>query len=263
MIILKIGGGAAINLEGIISDLALLEQKTVIVHGANALRDQLAQDLGKPKKVLTSVSGYHSVFSDEEAIDIMMMAYAGLRNKRLVELCQRNGINAVGLSGIDGRMVQGARNKGIRVKEKGKLRIIRDYSGKPKSINTELLRLLLNNGYLPVLTVPIIDEQGFAINSENDDIVTVLQQSLKAEKIIQLIEAPGLLKDTSDSGSLIKNLDQNDLVVFESQVEGRMKRKILALRRLFELGAGSVIISDGRLEKPVAEALSGKGTLIQ
>ena len=64
MIIVKIGGGAAINLKNIIADLAELDEPFIIVHGANALRDQITQELNKPKKVVTSVSGYSSVFSD-------------------------------------------------------------------------------------------------------------------------------------------------------------------------------------------------------
>ena len=144
MIIIKIGGGTDINLKNIVADLANLDEQFVIVHGANALRDQIAKDLNKPKKVMTSVSGYASVFSDETALDIMMMAYAGLRNKRLVELCQQHGINAVGLSGLDGKMIQGERNKGIRIKEDGKLKIIRDFSGKPRSINIDLLKISID-----------------------------------------------------------------------------------------------------------------------
>ena len=134
MIIVKIGGGSSINLAGIIRDLAGLDQPFIIVHGANALRDKLAENLGQPKQVLTSVKGYTSVYSDEKLLDVIMMAYAGLRNKRIVELCQQNGINAVGLTGIDGKAVQGARNKGIRVYQGKKLKIIRDLSGKPHSV---------------------------------------------------------------------------------------------------------------------------------
>jgi len=70
----------------------------IIVHGANALRDKLAEALGQPKEVITSVKGYSSVYSDDKMIDLMMMSYAGIRNKRIVELCHKHGINAVGLS---------------------------------------------------------------------------------------------------------------------------------------------------------------------
>ena len=262
MIIVKIGGGDGINIAGVIKDLSGLDDRYIIVHGANALRDQLAQDLGQPKQVLTSVKGYTSVYSDEKLLDVMMMAYAGLRNKRIVELCHRHGINAVGLSGLDGKIVQGRRNKGIRVYQGKKLKIVRDFSGKPQAVNTPLLQLLLDNGYVPVLTVPIIDEQNAAINTENDDVVRVLQQALQADLVINLIGAPGFLENSDDETSLIKHIAASELEAREQQVDGRMKRKMLSVRKLFEQGASRVIIADGRLAHPVAEALAGKGTVI-
>jgi len=262
MIIVKIGGGEGINIDGVIEDLSGLDDRYIIVHGANALRDKLAQDLGQPKQVLTSVKGYTSVYSDEKLLDVMMMAYAGLRNKRIVELCHRHGINAVGLSGLDGKIVQGRRNKGIRVYQGKKLKIVRDFSGKPQTVNAPLLELLMDNGYVPVLTVPIIDEQNAAINTENDDVVRVLQQALHADLVINLIGAPGFLEDKDDESSLIPNIAAAELEAREQQVDGRMKRKMLAVRKLFEHGASKVIIGDGRLEHPVADALAGKGTVI-
>lgn len=263
MIIVKIGGGKDINIEGVIKDLGNIKEKFIIIHGANYLRDELLKKLGMSKRTITSVSGYPSVFSDEEAIDVMMMAYAGLRNKRIVELCQQHGINAVGLSGLDGKVIQGKRNSGIKYKDNGKLMIARDFSGKPKEVNSGLLNLLLDNGYTPVLCVPIIDENSFAINSENDDIVNVMQSSLKADKIIQLIEAPGFLDDKDDPNSLLKSISKSELYAKEEKSEGRMKRKMLALKKLFEEGVAEVYISDGRTEHPVTDALNNKGTLIK
>ncbi|MEE4263788.1 MAG: [LysW]-aminoadipate kinase [Desulfobacteraceae bacterium] len=262
MIIVKIGGGDGLNIKGAIADLSGMDDRFIIVHGANALRDKLAQDLGQPKQVLTSVKGYTSVYSDEKLLDVMMMAYAGLRNKRIVELCHQHGINAVGLSGLDGKIVQGQRNKGIRVYQDKKLKIVRDFSGKPQTVNTPLLQLLLDNGYVPVLTVPIIDEQNTAINTENDDVVRVLQRALRADTVINLIGAPGFLENKNDETTLIKTIAASELEAREQQVEGRMKRKILAVRKLFEHGASTVIIGDGRSEHPVADALAGKGTVI-
>ena len=247
MIIVKIGGGSRINIAGIIEDLAGIDQPYIIVHGANALRDKLAADLGQPKKLL----------------DVMMMAYAGLRNKRIVEQCQQHGINAVGLTGLDGRTIRGKRNNGIRVYQNKKLKIVRDFSGKPETANAALLHLLLENGYVPVLTVPIIDEQNTAINTENDDVVRVLQQALKADTVINLIEAPGFLLDKDDPATLLKTISASELEAREQQVEGRMKRKMLAIRKLFEQGATRVIISDGRGAHPVKDALAAGGTVIQ
>ena len=119
MYIIKVGGGSDINLEGVVNDLATLDQPFVVVLGANALRDSLAIRLGQEKVELTSVSGYSSVFSDAAAIDLIMMAYSGLSNRRFVELCQRSGVNAVGLTGLDGRLIQGRRTRGIKVREGG------------------------------------------------------------------------------------------------------------------------------------------------
>lgn len=202
MNIIKIGGGGAINLEAIVRGLGRLDGPSIIVHGANADRDDLANRLGVEKVILESVSGYQSVRSDPTAIDLLCMAYAGLRNKRLVELCRQNGINAVGLSGLDGGVITGRRNKGIKVMEDGRKRLVRDLSGKPVSINKPLLDSLLKQNYMPVLTVPIADETGAAINTENDEVVRLLQETFEASTVIQFIEAPGILRDAADPSSL-------------------------------------------------------------
>ena len=262
MLLIKIGGGEAINLEGIAADLAETDPPFVIVHGANALRDALGRRLGIEKRVLTSVSGYASVYTDAPALDLILMAYAGLRNKRIVELLQRRGVNAIGLTGLDGALVRGRRNRGIRIREGGKTLIRRDLSGKPAGVNGELLRLLLNAGLAPVVTVPILDERGFAINSENDDILGALNEELHADQVIQLIEAPGFLNDASDPASVVARMDRAEVERRETQVSGRMKRKMLALKRL--VGTGTrVVIGDGRVEHPVRAALAGRGTVIE
>ena len=263
MLLLKIGGGETVHLEGIAADLAETEGPAVVVHGANALRDALGRRLGIEKRVLTSVSGYTSVYSNREALDLLLMAYAGLRNKRLVELLQQRGVNAIGLTGLDGGLVRGRRNRGIRVREGRKTLIRRDFSGKPVGVNARLLRLLLENGLTPVLTVPIRDERGFAINSDNDDIVVALNDELRADQVIQLIEAPGLLRDRDDPASLVESLSPTGVARWEKRVQGRMKRKMLALKRLAATGRTRVVIADGRVEHPVRDALAGRGTVIR
>ena len=260
MMLIKIGGGEKINLAGIIGDLAGFKDQFIIVHGANYLRDSIMAKMGRKKEVIRSASGYDSVFSDEEMIDFLMMSYAGVRNKRIVELCQQNGINAVGLSGVDGRCIQGVRNKGIRTYRDGKLIVLRDYSAKAKAINKDFLNLLLSSNYVPVLTVPIIDENNFAVNSENDDIIALLQSEFKADVVINLIEERGLL---DENGVLIKSLLSSDLLDSEAGQEGRIKRKTLSIRKLFETSKPKCIISDGRVEHPITDALLGKGTVIE
>ncbi len=262
MLVIKIGGGDAINLGGIARDVSAVEGPKVIVHGANALRDRLAERLGVEKRILTSVSGYASVYSDQELIDVMLMAYAGLRNKRIVESFQAHGVNAVGLTGLDGALVRGMRNRGIRVRQGGRTLIKRDLSGKPVALNRRLLGLLLDNEFVPVVTVPIIDERNVAVNSENDDIVALLGAALKAELVVQLIEAPGFLEDENDPGSVMARIPRGDLARLEEGAAGRMKRKLMAIRRLVSSGSTKVVIADGRSETPVADVLAGKGTVI-
>ncbi|MBE9544668.1 MAG: acetylglutamate kinase, partial [Proteobacteria bacterium] len=98
--------------------------------------------------------------------------------------------------------------------------------------------------------------------TENDDVVRVLQQALQADMVINLIGAPGFLENKDDENSLIENISASELEAREQQVDGRMKRKMLAVRKLFEYGASKVIISDGRTAHPVTDALAGKGTVI-
>ena len=161
MYIVKVGGGEAVNLAGVADDLASIDAPCIVVLGANAVRDSLAARLGSSTRTLTSISGYTSVFSDETALDVIMMAYSGLRSKRFVELCQCRGVQCD--RAVRHRRAHGGgreRNRGIRVREGGKTLINRDFSGKPRSVNASLLRTLLDDGYTPVLTIPIADEKG-------------------------------------------------------------------------------------------------------
>ena len=262
-IIVKVGGGSAINIEGLVRDLADETEPLIIVLGANAVRDELAQRLDTPTTMLRSVSGYDSVYSDRNALDAIMMSYSGLVRNRFVETCQKFGVNAFGISGLDGRVIEGRRNRGIRVRESGKILIKRDLSGKPKRVDSELLKLLIDRGLVPVLSIPISDMDGTALNSDNDSIITVLHRELQSKKIFQFIEAPGLLADPTDPSTLIHHVDASQLHEYEATATGRMKRKLLAIRQLFEQGHTEVIISDGRSETPYQDATAGKGTTIR
>lgn len=309
MIIIKIGGGKDINIKGIAKDIRdiyiennVLKEKIIVVMGANYFRDELANKLKIEKKILNSVKGFSSVYSDEEAIDLILMAYSGLRNKRIVETFLQHEINAIGLSGIDGKLIIGKRNQGIRVNENGKIKIVRDFSGKPKSVNYNLLNLIMENNYIPILSIPILDENNFAINSENDDIVSLLNDYFNADTIINFIEEKGFLENKNDPNSIIKRLTYQDLLNFEEKIDGRIKRKIYAIGKLFdknqileteikkkeikedeinEININEtedvniniikknydrsrlkVIIADGRVDKPIKNALLGNGTII-
>jgi acetylglutamate/LysW-gamma-L-alpha-aminoadipate kinase len=111
--------------------------------------------------------------------------------------------------------------------------------------------------------VPIIDENGFAINSENDDIVALLNEVLKPDKIIQFIEAPGLLKDAEDEQSVVPELSKSELTLWEERLSGRIKRKIHALNKLFVNNNPELIIVDGRVENPIYNVLNKIGTIVK
>jgi [amino group carrier protein]-L-2-aminoadipate 6-kinase len=263
VLILKIGGGRTVNVEGIAEDLAAAPQPAVIVHGANAWRDDLAARLGVAMEVVTSVKGYDSVLSTPDTMDVMLMAYAGLRNKRIVETFQRRAIAAVGLTGLDGRMIQGKRNPGIQTRQGDKILLRRDLSGKPQKINTALLSLLTGNGYTPVLTVPICDEEGTAISADNDDITAVLHRDLYATTVVSFLEAPGFLSDPADPSSVIPRMTRADLKQWEERASGRIKRKLRAIDQIMEERPTRIVIADGRTAHPLADALAGKGTVIE
>ncbi|OLS21925.1 MAG: Acetylglutamate/acetylaminoadipate kinase [Candidatus Heimdallarchaeota archaeon LC_2] len=255
MRVIKIGGGASLDIGAIADDIAELKEKVVVVHGANYYRDQLLNVLGIQKEILTSVKGFSSVNSTPEILDSMMMTYSGLRNKRIVEIFQQKGINAIGLTGIDGGLIRGIRNKGIRVIENGKKKLKRDLSGKAKSINIDLLNLLLHNGYTPILTMPILDENSFAINSENDDVVSLIVKNLQPTLIHMLIEEKGYLNNNNGKKIDLIKLDKlEDLILSQG---GRMKRKLNAIKQMLFYCDTTIIISDGRIKNPIFNAQQG------
>ncbi len=263
MMVVKIGGGEQINTKGILQDIAALDESVIIVHGANALRDELAEKLGSPRKNITSLKGVHSVFSDAAAIDIMMMSYSGLRNKRIVEQAHQLGVNAIGLTGLDGKLIQGKRNPGIRVQENGKKKILRDFSGKPISVNTTLILLLLENGYTPVITVPIIDQYNIAINTQNDLIIAAIAAALKADTIVDLFAEKGFMEDRDNPASLVPYISKAELPALIQKTTGGMQRKIDGVNRALENGVKRIIFGDGRVESPLQKALAGAGTIIE
>lgn len=266
MILIKIGGGKQINLDNIADDIKKLTndgEKIVLVHGASATRDEIAQKLGFPTKTITSPTGVSSVYTDQTAIDIFLMTYPGLVNKKIVAKLQSYEINAVGLSGIDGQLWKGKRKTAVYVKEGTKTKLIIDnMTGKVVEINVGLINLLLNNKYLPVICPPALSENNEIINTDNDWATAVMTGALKIEKMVVLFEAPGLLKKFSDEKSLIKNVNKNKLGEYMTFAQGRMKKKILGAQEAFRLGLKTMFWSDGRIKDPVINALKGVGTII-
>jgi acetylglutamate/LysW-gamma-L-alpha-aminoadipate kinase len=159
MLLIKAGGGKGINWEAVCRDVAEIQasRPVILVHGASTLRDEIAARLSVPVRTVMSPSGVTSVYTDAEAIEVFLMAYAGLANKRLVARLLRLGVKAVGLSGVDGRLWEAAAKKDLLVQAGGKTKLLRDnLTGRVEKINAPLLRLLVENGYVPVLCAPAI-----------------------------------------------------------------------------------------------------------
>lgn len=266
MLVVKIGGGASLDHERIADDIAGLVReggRLVVVHGGSALTNEVATRLGYPPEFVTSVSGYTSRRTDRRTLEIFEMVYCGQINKGLVERFQRRGINAVGLSGLDGRLWEGPRKDAIKIVKGGKRLVLRDdYTGKVERVNTPLLQALLAQGCVPVLTPPAASYEGDAINVDGDRAAAMTAVALQAETLVILSEVPGLLERFPDETSLIRRIPAADLTRFMDVAEDRMKKKVLGAREAIAGGVARVILGDGRVERPVRRALAGEGTVI-
>ena len=266
MIVVKVGGSLGIDYDAISRDVAELwkaGQRLILVHGGSAETNRIAEALGKPPKFVTSPSGYTSRFTDKETMEIFEMGYCGKMNKGIVERLQKLGVNAVGLSGLDGRIFEGKHKDKVRSVENGKIKILRgDHTGKVERVNTQLINLLLDNGYLPVLTPPAASYEGVAINVDGDRAAAALAIALKADSLLLLSNVPGLLRNFPDESSLIKNIPADDVESYLEFAKDRMKKKVLGVAEAVAGGVGKVIFGDARAENPVKKALKGQGTVV-
>lgn len=266
MLLVKIGGGAGINWDGVCLDiLDLLSKEAVIcVHGANVQRDELAARLSVPVQTVFSPSGISSVYTDRALMEVLLMAYAGLVNKKIVARMQSHGINAVGLSGVDGRLWEASPKKNLLVKERGKVKLLKgNLTGRVESINSSLLMLLMDNGYCPVVCAPALSFENEIVNTDNDWAAAVMAGALGIKKIVSLFEAPGLLRDAGDENTMISRIRKEDLDGVLKHAKGRMKKKILGAKKSFENGVEALFWGDGRIDRPVLKTLQGKGTVIR
>ncbi len=267
MFVLKIGGSTGINYDLIADDIAEMVQngeKMVVVHGGSALTNEVAEKLGHPPQFVTSVSGFSSRRTDRRTIEIFEMVYCGQMNKGLVEKLQSRGVNAVGLSGLDGRLWEGKRKAAIKIIQNGRKRVLRDdFTGKVERVNTDLLNLLLSAGYVPVITPPAISYDGEAINVDGDRASAATAIALGADTLVILSNVPGLLEKFPDESTLIRRIPAQSLDKFMSVAQDRMKKKVMGAQEALAGGLTRIIFADGRVENPVRRALNGEGTVIE
>lgn len=266
MIVIKIGGSEGVQIEKICEDVhALVESgsQVLLVHGGSAETNDISTRLGNPPRFVTSPSGFTSRYTDRATLEIFAMVTNGRINTLLVEGLQKIGVNALGLSGLDGKLMTASRKDAIRVVENGKVRMLRDdFTGKIEQVNYTLLKTLVDAGYTPVVAPLALSQNGEALNVDADRAAAMLAGAVKASTLIILTNVCGLMRDFPDENTLIPAIRFSGLEQALTHAEGRMKKKVLGASEAIGMGVGKVIFADGRVEHPVQQAMKGKGTVI-
>jgi acetylglutamate/LysW-gamma-L-alpha-aminoadipate kinase len=279
-VVIKIGGARAVDPEGAIADVASLVKgetgqqtdtesgagpyEVVVTHGGSTAVDDTLERLGMDPEYVETPSGVVGRFTDEDTMDVFEMVMPGLLNTELVASLQSVGVDAVGLSGVDGKLLHGPRKSAVRVVEDGRKKIRRgDHSGSLKKVNGDLLRSLLDDGYTPVVSPPMAgadDGEVTPVNTDADRSAAAIAGELDGTLVL-LTDVPGILEDPDDRDTLIREVETpDDWDRMESAAEGFMSRKVMAIREALAAGANEVVVADANLERPIATALEGDGT---
>jgi len=271
-VVCKIGGARAVDPAGALADIgSLVDSGTdvVVTHGGSTAVDDTLERLGIEPEYVETPSGVVGRFTDEETMDVFEMVLPGLLNTEMVAGLQSEGVDAVGLSGVDGKLLRGPRKSAVRVLEDGKRKIRRgDHSGTIKEVNSDLLSSLLDNGYTPVVSPPMAgsdeDEDGNSfvtpVNTDADRTAATLAGALNATLVL-LTDVPGILEDPDDESTLIETVDSPAAWDrLEAAAEGFMSRKVMAIEEALDGGASEAVVADANSEQPITSALDGAGT---
>jgi len=282
-VVVKIGGARAVDPAGALADVAHLTangEDVVVVHGGSTAVDDALERLGEQPEYVETPGGVVGRFTDETAMEAFEMVLPGKLNTDLVAALQNEGVNAVGLSGADGKLLTGPRKSAVKVVEDGRKKIRRgDHSGKVESVNADLLETLLADDYVPVVTVPMLGEErtnggrgdggvGNAteftpVNADADRAAAAVAAALGGELVV-LTDVPGVLADPDDPETLVESVETpDDLELVEDAAEGFMTKKVMAAVEALEGGAASVTVADANNRDPITAARTGHGTTFQ
>ncbi len=265
LFVVKMGG--SILKEGassaLISDLKelLKGNKAVLVHGGGVEVTEIATKLGKEQKFIISPEGFRSRYTDKETVEIYTMVMAGKLNKQIVLALQSQGILAVGLSGLDGGLLKAERKKKlIAVDERGRKKVIDGgYTGKITSVDADLLNLLLEKGYLPVVTPVAVSDEAEPLNVDGDRTAAIIAGAIKADRLILLTDVKGL----SLKGEPIDRITATEVREVLGSIGQGMSTKVHAALEALNQGVEEVLITSGLGEKPISTALKHEaGTVI-
>lgn len=254
-IVIKYGGNAMINDEltqTVINDIILMKCigiNPIIVHGGGP---DISNTLAKMNHESKFINGLR--YTDETTINVAQMVLAGKVNKDLVKLIEKDGGKAIGLSGIDGSLIKA---------KKLKIGVDLGYVGEITSVNTELLYLAMNSGFIPVVSsIAIGENDNNSYNINADTCASKIASALKAEKLILLTDVPGVMTDPSDSSTLISTLRLHQIpkLTVDKVINGGMIPKISCCVESVRMGVKKAHIIDGRIEHSLLlELLSEKG----
>jgi [amino group carrier protein]-L-2-aminoadipate 6-kinase len=261
LIVVKVGGSilkeASPEIVADIKNVLADNNQLVLVHGGGKGVTEVASKLGKEQKFVVSPKGFRSRYTDKETIEIFTMVMAGRINKKLVSALQKQEIPVVGLSGLDGYLLQAERKKRlIIVDERGKKRVIDGgYTGKVKQVNTSLLKLLLENGYVPLVSPVAVSEEFEPLNVDADRTAANIAGALKADKLVLLTDVEGLMLD----GKLVPKLSVDDIEKELKKIGGGMITKVYAAQEALNNGVNEVVICSGVRKTPISSALKHEG----
>lgn len=260
LIVVKVGGSILKEVPPeIVSDIknVLSEHQLVLVHGGGKGVTEIASKLGKEQKFVFSPTGFRSRYTDKETMEIFTMVMAGKINKKLVSALQKQEIPVVGLSGLDGYLLQAERKKRLIImNEQGRKQVIDGgYTGKVQKVNASLLKLLIDNGYVPLVSPVAVSEEFEPLNVDADRTAANIAGALKADKLILLTDVEGLMLN----GKLVKQLSVEDVESKLKKIGGGMITKVFAAQEALKNGVGEVVICSGVRSNPISSALKHDG----
>jgi acetylglutamate/LysW-gamma-L-alpha-aminoadipate kinase len=263
-VVVKVGGARAVDPAGAVQDVAHLVangRDVVVVHGGSTAVDDTLEELGEDPTYVETPSGVVGRFTDERTMEVFSMVMPGKLNTDLVTTLRGAGVDALGLSGVDGGLLTGPRKSAVRVVEDGKKKIKRgDHSGKITDVNADLLETLTGDGYVPVVTVPMLADDGVAVNADADRAAAAVAGALGAELVV-LTDVAGVYEDPDDEATLVDRVETPaEFAALESAAEGFMTKKVMAAKEALTGGASKVIVASANVNDPVVEALRGGGT---
>ncbi|MCE9672582.1 [LysW]-aminoadipate kinase [Myxococcus stipitatus] len=257
-IVVKIGGAAGVDLENVCNDVAELirhGERVVVVNGGSEAGERVLKAFALERPEVTTPTGTVVRLTHATTLRVLMMAWVGEVNKRVVLALAERGVPGVGLCGADGRMLVAKRRPPLKVNVGGRVRIDREHlAGELQSVNTGLLSTLQDQGYVPVICPPAVTETGVLVNVDADQIAASISTALGARALVMLSNVPGLLENPNEPLTLIRSSD--DVAGCMQLAAGRMRYKLDAASRALQGGVPSVYVSSSRVPRPVFVALT-------